>query len=196
MKPSEGVERITPIWNRWIRCWKKSDRFCEDHDVPIRLRGYSEIVMGNLPPKERKSIDTALRRGYSLAKANRATSILDLVTKSVSFCTGYLGKTQGSLWFPDSDARDACMQHIEAQLVMTEKFNANGINERGSHIINIQVKQEWGDNPLKSHMTELRTVVDEHMALWAQPREALANSLLPDDAVIRVPFDSHKGRNK
>jgi len=196
MKPSDGIEGITAAWNRWIRCWKKSEKYCDDFEVPLRMRGYSEIVMGNLPQKERKAIDTALRRGYCLAMSNRVVVVLTLITKTVDFNIGYLGKTRGSLWFPDADARDACMQHIEAQLVMTEKFSAKDLSEQGSHNIRIQVHQEWGDSPLKSHMTELRTVVDEHMALWAYQREKLADTLLADDAVLRVPYDSHKGRNK
>ena len=196
MKPSKGLEGITAAWNRWVKCWKRSDRFCEDFDVPIRMRGYSEIVMGNLPKKERKALDTALRRGYSLAQSNRMFVVLSLVLKTVDFSIGYLGKTRGSLWFPDSDVRDECIKHIEAQLVMTEVFKAEGLAKHGAHVIRIQVRQDWGDNPLKSHMTELRTVVDEHMTLWAYQREKLADSLLPDAAVIRIPYDSHKGRNK
>jgi hypothetical protein len=152
--------------------------------------------MGNLPQKERKAIDTSLRRGYSLAQGNRVANVLTLITKSVDFNIGYLGKTRGSLWLPSSTARDACLQHLEAQLVMTEKFNAKGLASRGTNGISIQVRQEWGDNPLKSHMTELRVVVDEHMAHWAVDRERFADSLLADDAAIRVPYDSHKGRNE
>lgn len=196
MKPSNGLEGITAAWNRWVKCWKRSDKFCDDFDVPIRMRGYSEIVMSNLPTKERKALDTALRRGYSLAQSNRMFVVLSLVIKTVDFSIGYLGKTRGSLWFPDSDARDDCIKHIKAQLVMTEMFKAEGLSTHGAHAIRIQVRQDWGDNPLKSHMTELRTVVDEHMAKWAFQREKLADSLLPDHAVVRIPYDSHKGRNK
>jgi hypothetical protein len=196
MKPSNGMEGIITAWNRWVASWKKSDSYATADEVPLRMRGYTEIVMGNLPQRERKAIDTSLRRGYSLAESNRAALILNLIAKSVDFDIGYLGKTRGSLWLPSSAARDACLQHLEAQLVMTEKFSAKGLKARGDNRISIQVDQEWGDNPLKSHMTELRVVVDEHMAHWAVDREKLANSLLTDDAAIRIPYDSHKGRNE
>lgn len=196
MKPTKTTEGIITAWNRWVACWKKSDSYAQPDEVPLRMRGYTEIVMGNLLQKERKAIDTSLRRGYSLAKDNRAANILSLITGSVDFSIGYLGKTRGSLWLPSTTARDACLQHLEAQLVMTEKFNASGLRARGSNGISIQVRQEWGDNPLKSYMTELRVVVDEHMAHWAVDREKLANSLLADDAAIRIPYDSHKGRNE
>ena len=187
MKPSNGTDGITRAWNRWVRCWKKSERYCEDFDVPMRLRGYTELTMGDLPKRERKQIDTTLRRGYSF--------FLSLITSTVDWDIGYLGKSQGRLWLPDKTMRDACMKHMEAQLVMTDKFDAKGLEAGNScHRITINVQGLWSNETLKPHMTELRHVVDEHMALWARQREVLANRLLPDDAVVRLPFDSFKGR--
>jgi hypothetical protein len=84
---------------------------------------------------------------------------------------------------------------MEAQLVMTNKFSARDLYARGSHGLIINVNSRW-DEALKSHFTELRQVVDEHMDMWADQRIRLADRLLPDKAVVRVPFDTYKGRGE
>jgi len=146
--------------------------------------------MGDLSDKERKAIDTAIRRGYTLSKSSRWYTCLQLILRTVDFQLGYLGKTRGSIWTPDENARDELMKHMEAQLVMTEKFNARDLSTYGANVVRIAVDSRW--NPMKSHLTELRQVIDEHMEPWAKARARLADKLLPDNAVVRVPYDSMK----
>lgn len=195
MKPDDGVEFGARAWNRWVVAHKKKKGWFDDHELPIRLRGYSEVQMKELTKKERKAIDSSLRRGYTLSQSPMWGEVLNVLLKSQDFALGYMGKTRASLWFPNQAARDDCMKHAEAQLVMTERFSANNLYVRGAHTIIINVSCNW-DETLKAHLSELRTVVDEHMALWKEPRIAFADRLLPDDAVVRVPFDTFKGKPK
>lgn len=195
MKPSDGIDTYNAINHCHYNCWKRSKGHTEDKDVPIRMRGYGEVAMGNLTPKERKEIDSALRRGYSLSINNRTRVVIDFITRSVDFAIGYLGKSKGSLWFPDADMRDRCLKLMEAQLVMTRKFTAAGLRARGPRGIYIQVPTGRGQSTCKAYLTELRLIVDEFMAEWAAEREQFANRLLSDDAVVRVPFDSHKEKD-
>lgn len=191
MKPSHGIETITGAWNRWVNTYKRqpSGKYC-DSEIPIRLRGYSELTMGELTDKERKAIDASIRRGYTLAKSSRWYMCLQLILRSVDFQLGYLGKTRGSIWMPDTESRDALLQHMEAQLVMTEKFSAGDLSTYGEHYVRVNVNTRA--NPMKAHLTELRQVIDEHMEFWVRRRTRLANKLESDDAVIRIPFDSMK----
>ena len=193
MKPSKGIEAGTSAWNRWVQAHKRMKGWPNDSDIPIRLRGYSEVTMKDLSTKERKAIDSALRRGYTLSRSPMWGQVLNVILRSVDWSIGYMGKSKANLWFPDADARDACLQHMEAQLVMTEKFKANDLHARGAHGIAINVYTAW-DETLKAHFTELRQVVDEHMDEWVTQRVTLADRLLPDDAVVRVPFDTYKER--
>ena len=196
MKPSSGIEVGAYAWNRWIDAYKKQPQGQgQDHLVPLRLRGYSEIVMGDLSAKERKAIDSTLRRGYSLSRSPRWMVLMRLILRTVDWSIGYLGKTQGTLWFPNTEDRDKCLNHMEAQLVMTERFSADALREYGDDKILVKVDTGYNytaneQKQLKAHFTELRLVADEYMAMWAAPREQLANSLLSDDAVVRVPFDT------
>lgn len=189
------IENGTSAWNRWVQAHKRHKGWPRDYEIPIRLRGYSEVTMKHLDGKERKAIDSALRRGYSLSRSPLWQKVLEVILKTVDWNIGYMGKTKANLWFPDSEARDACLKHMEAQLVMTNKFSARDLYARGSHGLIINVNSRW-DEALKSHFTELRQVVDEHMDMWADQRIRLADRLLPDEAVVRVPFDTYKGRGE
>lgn len=197
MKPSKGIEQGATAWNRWVRIYKKqpSGQY-SDHEIPVRLRGYSELRMGDLTKRERKAIDTSIRRGYSLSESPRWMECLRFIIRSVDWNLGYLGKTRGTLWFPSNEARDDCLQHMEAQLVMTEKFSARDLYTYGDNKLRIQVSGASGYNydadHLKAHLTELRTVADEHMDAWVTQRVTLADRLLPDDAIVRVPYDTKK----
>ena len=94
---------------------------------------------------------------------------------------------------PDANSRDALHKHMEAQLVMTEKFDADDLIAQGDNHIRIAVNTNYTSH-MKAHLTELRAVVDEHMKVWEKRRFALADRLLADDAVVRVPYDSHHKR--
>jgi hypothetical protein len=194
MKPSKGIEDGGTAWNRWVKTYKKQPPGeYLDHLIPIRLRGYSEIVMSDLTDRERKAIDTTLRRGYALSQSPRWCLVLDLILSTVDWDIGYLGKTQGTLWFPNKKARDACRKHMEAQLVMTEKFRASDLRNYGPNKLYISVGVDrWSNDHLKAHFTELRQVADAELATWKRKRVLLANKLKPDTAVVRVPFDSKK----
>lgn len=196
MKPSKGIDSLTSSWNLWVECYKRQLKGLsrDDSDIPLRMRGYIELTMSELTDRERKSIDTALRRGYSLTYSTRWYSCLRHILKSVDFNIGYVGKTRSNLWFPTKEMRDRCIRLMEAQLVMTKKFSAASMNKRFDNQISIHVGRTQRGQPMKAHLTELRIVVDEFMAEWAAEREALANKIAADDAVIRIPFDSFRER--
>lgn len=193
MRPSEGIETLTKAWNTWYHTWKRTDsRSSCDHHIPLRMRGYLELSLNdpNVTDRERKEIDTSLKRGYTLSKNNRTRKLLDYLLRSRDFYIGYMGKSNGSLWFPDSDVRDRCLHLCEAQLVMTQKFSAGFMSARGDKMIRFDVKTGQRQ---AAHLSELRLVIDEFMAEWAQPREQFARELR-EGLVVRVPFDSFKER--
>ena len=192
MRPDDGVEQLSHAWNRWVNCYKQQPSgVYGDHKVPIRLRGYSEIVMSDLTDRERKSIDTSLRRGYTLVGNARWVACLKLLIATANFNMGYLGKTRGHIWMPTTESRDALIKHMEAQLVMTEKFSARSLSKFGTHMVRINVYSQK-ETPMAAHLTELRQVVDEHLELFAKDRNEFANMVIKPDAVIRLPFDSKK----
>jgi hypothetical protein len=193
MKPSKGMTSLTTAWNAWVTCWKKHEPKweVEDYLIPLRMRGYLELRMGNMSDKERKHIDASIRRGYKLANNTRWATCLEHLLRIVDWKVSYIGKTNADLWFPTTEMRDRCIKLMEAQLVMTGKFSARDLRERGDNGISIRVSTR---KATKAHLTELRVVVDEFMAEWAAEREQFARSLKPDDATVRVPFDSFKER--
>ena len=87
MKPSHGIEALTPAWNRWVNTYKRqpSGKY-SDSEVPIRLRGYSELTIGDLTTKERKAIvvsdDRAARKQCSLMKIS-VTGTVGILKASV-----------------------------------------------------------------------------------------------------------------
>lgn len=189
MKPKNGVEKLTPAWNRYVEVWKYTHKKMDDN--PMRLRGYTELPMAAIADKERKQMHSAVLRGYRLAASNRPTQLLNVLINLVDYKIGYVGKTQCSLWFPSKDARDSCRDHLEAQVVMTDKFSADSIRMWDENSFNVWVNtSRWNNDQLKAHMTEARLVFDEHMAKWSQDRQWLADKIADDSWIARVPFDS------
>lgn len=186
MKPDKGIEMLTPAWNRYVDIWKKS----RQDKMPLRIRGYSELAMTSLHPTDRKQIHSAVKRGYKLARASRAAMLLNLLLKTEDYDISYVGKTNAYIWLPTKEMRDECMEHVEAMSVMTDKFNANrSIRVHGEKSFNIWVLSKQGAQ-LKQHLKETRLVVDEYMAQWADDRKRLADRIIDDDWICRIPFDS------
>lgn len=193
MKPSNGVEPLTGAWNRYVEIWKQTQRKRgSKNEIPVRIRGYSELRMGDIDPTERKMMHSAVLRGYKLAQNNRATQLLAILLQTVDYELGYAGKTQAHMWFPSKEARDDCLKHVEAMAVMTDKFNAHqSIRKWSDRTFQIYIPtNSWTGEQLKAHLTETRLVFDEHMAKWADVRQPLADKMLDDDWVCRIPFDS------
>ena len=191
MKPDKGIEMLTPAWNRYVEVWKYTHKKYEK-TMPLRMRGYSEMPMSEIDPKERKQMHSAVLRGYRLAQNNRATQLLNLLLTQVDYSLGYSGKTQASMWFPSKEARDDCLTHLEAQTVMTEAFNAKqSLRKWNDNSFNIWINSgRWNNDQLKAHLSEARLVFDEHMDKWKDRRIWLADKIMDDSWICRVPFDS------
>lgn len=186
--PSE--EHLYTATNRLYeaRKGKQKPRYILDED-PLRLRGYTEIRMNMVSPRHRKLIDSALRRGYTLQEG-RVGAYLRVITDAVPWRIGYVGRTRAHLWMPTEQMRDELYHHIQAQLVITEKFPKEAVDKDGSNYVSIYVNAAYGDE-LKAHMTEARLVIDEHMKKWRKFRIDFAKQVANDDYIARKVFDSH-----
>ncbi len=175
-----------------------------DDECPMRMRGYTELVFGNLDAKLRKKIDTALKRGYSLENRTQLPILLAMLQK---FCPagsvpiGYVGKTELRIYIPDlDDAKNMC-DELNALSTLTESFKgqcvrrAPGMGCKGYHCVVAYTlrKGATGQNRhLVSAFTELRPAIDQWMEKDATVREQVARWCADDSSVIRIPFDSHK----
>lgn len=193
-------------WNRVYHIrktygWGKAGR------CPIRLRGYSELVMERIRPKLRKKIDTALKRGYRLDGKDDLVKILDMICSYnpiQAIVIGYVGKTRMSIYLPTRDDADDLKRELEAQVVMTEAFKGAELrvlhsdNPTGyEHEVFLKQWHNAGgkgsrDQPqLKAVTRECRFAIDEWMDKEAAVRERIAHWCAQDDSVIRIPFDTH-----
>lgn len=177
-----------------------------DSACPIRLRGYTELVMGNIDPKLRKKIDTAVRRGYMLESRTQLPMYLSMFRERNpigNIPIGYIGKTAMTVYLPDEDSAKLLEQELQALLVMTEaiknkaRFNVIAHDYSGYWILNIHAyaKEAKGRTAhLLSAFNGMRPVIDEALSPDAHTREKFARWCADDATTIRIPFDSHKGR--
>ncbi len=173
-------------------------RYMSDADCPIRLRGYTEVKMGNVDDRLRKKIDTTIRRGYQLENKTQLPRLMRLIEKHNPIAPikiGYMGKTEFTLYMPTSDEAIDLQKELHAMTVMTDAFEGHKIRLYGVRVscqITARADAKGEAQHLRAAFTELRPAIDSYMALWASEREAIARWCSADDAVIRVPFDSHK----
>ncbi|VAW79646.1 hypothetical protein MNBD_GAMMA15-1663 [hydrothermal vent metagenome] len=169
-------------------------------DCPIRLRGYTEIVMGDIAPKLRKKIGVTIRRGYQLEKNTQLPWVLRPIEKHNDVAPiriGYVGKTEFILFMPTAELAVDLQKELHALTVMTEVFSGQGIRARGTKVTcNISSRSDAKGKQahLRSAFKELRPAIDDHMALWAREREKVAEWCANDKSVIRIPFDTHKDK--
>lgn len=200
------IESHTKVANR-IYFIKKGMGWPNEHQLPIRIRGYSELAMHRIDERTRKKIDTALRRGYRLDQKSAFKRLLLLICEHnpiKPITVGYVGKTRFEVWVPTHDDALDLQKELQAQTVMTEALNGEKINtnstssEQGYWEVFVR---QWipaggkgsSDQPqLKSQMSELRVPIDEWMNHDAPVREEIARWCADDDSAIRIPFDTHQ----
>jgi len=190
----------------WHRCYeyrKANGWKCAEGDSPIRLRGYTELVMSRIPPKMRKLIDSALKRGYRLSDKNDFTSVMDLICRHNPirrYHLGYVGKSQMHVYLPTVDDAHELLSELKALAVIDEKFKGTDMKAIGNelHIRARHYAGGKGDShqpQLKASFTHVRQIVDAWMEKDAAVRERIALWCANDDSTIRIPFDTHKEKN-
>ena len=188
-----AAETLSRAWNRYVSVWKHTHKKKRgDSNLVVKVRGYTELAMTDIPRGERKQMHSAVVRGYRLAN-NRAADFLGLCLSHEDYHIGYIGKTRGQLWLPDTASRDACKTHIEALSVMTDKFNAStALRCYSDNTIDIYIyASSYNSGHLKGLLTETRLVVDEHMDKWKERRMQLADKIMDDSWVCRVPYETN-----
>lgn len=210
------LETHERAWDRvyWFKklAAKRGHSWMKDKDCPIRMRGYSELVFGDLDPKLRKKVDSALKRGYALERRSGLRTILDLVCRYnpiQKFPIGYLGKSEFELYLPTEEAAVDLRQEILALNTMTEsfrgkndRFTVGGRTKYGYTCLSVywiaarNVGKHDSHPQLRPCFTKMRPAIDEYMAQDAAVREQVARWCNDDDLTIRIPFDSHKERRK
>ncbi len=196
-------ENHSSAWSRTFNYRSKGKKtwLC-DADCPIRMRGYSELWLGDLDAKLRKKIDTALRRGYALERESQLRPILDMLEKfspKQMPPIGYVGKTELTLFTATEAEALSLQKELDANTVMTEAFKGSRIGvSKGRNnwwLVQVMLYKPRGARGNTKHMaprfTELRVTIDEWMKSGADVREKFARWCAEDNRVIKIPFDSH-----
>ena len=193
----------------WHRCYfiKKAMDWPKESDCPIRLRGYSELIMHRIPARVRKKIDSALKRGYALDQKADFKRLLKFIcdyNPIQPISIGYVGKTNFNIWVKTAEDATDLKKELRAQTVMTEAVNQRLIDraatpsDHGYYEVYVRQWIEAGgkgssDQPqLKSQSSELRVAIDEWMEEDAPIREQIARWCDDDNSIIRIPFDTHQ----
>lgn len=208
MHKDNPLETHSTAWSRAFE-WRKSAKgrsWMPDKEDPLRMRGYTELIMGNLDDKLRKKLDSALRRGYALENRTQLPALLCLVRDHCPVAKvpiGYIGKTELNLFLPTAEDAADLARELQAQTTMTDAFDGSKLIARGSwqdwHCIHVYAsrKDATGRCPhLVSTFKEMRPAIDEWMAANAAVREDIARWAADDATTIRIAFDSHRDWRK
>lgn len=190
----------------WHRCYeyRSTNKWIGEDKCPIRLRGYSELVMARVPPKMRKAIDSALKRGYRLSAKKDFRHVMELILENNPIQKfipiGYVGKSRFSVKV-NADVAVEMLDTIKGLSVIDEKFDGSSVRmQQGSPYCEIYVR-EWieaggkgskNQPQLKANFSHVRAIIDTYMEKDAAVREQIAHWCAADDCTIRIPFDSHK----
>lgn len=204
--PAPKWEKHSSAWTRAYAYRSKGKKtWMSDANCPIRMRGYSELWLGDLDAKLLKKIDTALRRGYALERNSQLLPILHMLEKfqpKQMPPIGYVGKTELALFLATEDEADDLRRELDANTVMTDAFAGSKIGvtkgRDGWWIVQVDLYKPRGARGNTKHMapcfTALRASIDEWMKSGADLREAFARWCAEDNRVIKIPFDSHLKR--
>lgn len=192
----------------WHRCYeiRGMSGWAHEEECPIRLRGYSELIMGRIKAKLRKRIDSALKSGYRLDSKKDHVMLLDMICEFnpiQRIAIGYIGKSKFHVYVPEVDAQEL-QETLSGLSVMTETFKGSDIGVSPvPHIAGYtkvyleQIHYAGGkgssDQPqLKASFTHARQVIGGYMEKDAAVRECIAAWVADDSNVIRIPFDTHQ----
>ena len=202
-----NMETHSAAWNRvyHYRNQGGSNEYVAERKCPIRLRGYSELVMGRVPAKLRKAVDTAIRRGYRLSEKAKLVTLVRLVSLHNPIATvpiGYIGKTNFSIFTKDPDdllEQLGALSAIDEKLAERDIDRRTDFNEYGYCEVYCREYIRGGggayskEQPqLKSCFRHARSIVDTFMEKDAAVREQIAKWCADDNCTIRIPFDTHK----
>lgn len=202
------LEGHSHAWHRMYDFRKRAPKvnWQSDADCSLRMRGYTELVFGNLPPKLRKKIDSALKRGYMLEDSTQLKPVIRLIEKhnpvSKDFVIGYVGKTDMEIFVPTPEQAAELCDTLKAGVVMTDKIKMQALHvgtpRRNMHPVVCRVAHAEDASGHAAHLkpcfTELRPLMNNALESWASDREAVARWCADDACTIRIPFDSHKDR--
>ena len=200
------LEWHSAAWHRCYQYRNAGSGWTSESLCPIRLRGYSELVMGLVPPKMRKAIDSALKRGYRLSGKTDFTQVLGIIRTHnpiEKIPIGYIGKSRFNVYVRREDGQEL-QQALKGMAVMTETFDGDSVRIQPGPTYSEVYVREWisaggkgsSDQPqLKASFTHARQVIDTYMERDAAVRERIARWCANDDCTIRIPFDSHKEKD-
>jgi len=199
------LESHSAAWHR-VYYIKKAMGWPSESNCPIRLRGYSELIMRRIPARVRKKIGSALKRGYRLDQKADFKKLLDFICKynpAQPIDIGYIGKTRFDVWVPTQDDALDLQKELQAQTVMTEAVEGGKINITATpsdcgywevfvrQWLRAGGKGSSNQPQLKAQMSELRVPIDEWMEHDAPVRERIARWCADDHSILRIPFDTH-----
>lgn len=202
--PRPKIEGHNMAWHRCYEYRGAGSGWLGEDKCPIRLRGYSELVMGRVPPKIRKAIDTALKRGYRLSGKKDFRHVMEIILENNPIQKfipiGYVGKSRFNVKV-NCDVAVEMVETLKGLSAIDDKFDGDTVHyQAGSPYSEVYVR-EWvraggkgsSNQPqLKAGFTHVRAIIDTYMEEEAAIREQIARWCSADDCTIRIPFDTHK----
>lgn len=203
------IENLRQAYARWYN-WhtdarKTNNRKKKENRVDMEdyftMEGASHINLAKIPSLYKKKIRKVLTLGYTEAQAGQWPSLAVTIAENCAapFKLGYIGKTHFLVWFHKDDV-DGVMNHMKAQLVMTEQFRTKDlriIDVSGDwKLVNAWVSPKstydndthvWKPTQLQGQFKPLKHIVDEAMALSLHRRQAALDMLTNEDT-ITLPF--------
>ena len=200
------IESHSEAWGR-VYYVKKAMDWPHERNVPIRLRGYSELIMHRIDKRVRKKIDSALKRGYKLDTRSDLVYLLRMICtynpiKEIQL--GYVGKTRFDIWVPSQADALELREELRALNVMSEAFDCDYLHvdsmpsNWGNYSVWFRQSKRAGgvgspDQPqLKSIVRDSHGIIDVWMEQGAAVREQVAHWCAQGDSTLRIPFDTHQ----
>lgn len=201
------LEGHSDAWHR-VYTIRKATGWASEDACPIRLRGYSQLIMGRIAPKLRKKIDSALKRGYRLDAKKDHEMLLNMICKHnpiQPIRIGYVGKSRFSVFVLSHEDAIDLQKELLAQTLMTDAFKGRDINIHevgpGYYEVWYRARENSGGKgsknqpQLKARFAHVRYAIDEWMEQDAAVRERIAAWAAGNDSRIMIPFDTHKEEN-
>lgn len=198
---TSGMEPINDAWHR--RYWYRQSAGWNGKGAKnaFRFRGYTELVMCNIPSDIRNKMVTILQRGYSMTVAEKVMTPLNFVLNAYpgrKFPIGFLGKNKMMVHaMPDRvcELADAIRGHV----IMSERFPSKAVrvqeldDAHGFSAVYVNLSRSLGRNEeqgaqLRPMFNNMRPVIDSFMEEWLDVRMPVIRFVLEDESLVQVPF--------